>query len=401
MEFYKETQLEKRNIGFLPKSWKAIKIDDICKVRRGASPRPIGDKSYFSDKGRGWIRIEDVTSTYKFLRKTSQYLSEKGEKKSVPVKPGDLIMSICATIGKPIILDMKACIHDGFVWFSELSKEVDTEYMFYALQQIEDEFISKKQTGTQGNLNTLIVGRTTIPLPPLGEQKQIAAFFFKIDDLIQKTEEMIQKTQELKKGLMQELLTKGIGHKEFKYSKELGYEIPKEWEILELGEILSLEYGDGLTEKQRKEGKYPVYGSNGIIGYHSDYLVKGPGIIVGRKGTIGAVTWTDDCFWPIDTTYYVAPKNSKADLKWLFYKLKSMDLFELNMATGVPGLNRELAYSMNIALPPIHEQQKINSILMNVDNKINQEKNTKLQLEALKKGLMQVLLTGQVRIKVD
>ena len=130
-EKYKDTP-----IGKVPVDWEVISINDICKIRRGASPRPIGDSSFFSKTGRGWIRIADVTSTYKHLNKTIQCLSEKGVSKSVKVDPGDLIMSICATIGKPVIVDIEACIHDGFVLFSELSPKINKEYLFYFLHQV-------------------------------------------------------------------------------------------------------------------------------------------------------------------------------------------------------------------------------------------------------------------------
>ena len=132
---YKDTP-----IGKIPVDWEVTSISEISRIRRGASPRPINDSSFFSETGRGWIRISDVTSTYKYLKKTSQYLSEKGVSKSVKVNPGDLIMSICATIGKPVIIDIEACIHDGFVLFSDLSKKVDTEYLFYFLQRTENKF---------------------------------------------------------------------------------------------------------------------------------------------------------------------------------------------------------------------------------------------------------------------
>ena len=96
---FKETEL-----GEIPEEWNIQVIDDICTIRRGASPRPIDNKKYFSDSGPGWIRISDVTSVYKFIRNTEQYLSELGESKSVRVKKGDLIMSICATIANLFLL---------------------------------------------------------------------------------------------------------------------------------------------------------------------------------------------------------------------------------------------------------------------------------------------------------
>jgi type I restriction enzyme S subunit len=170
--------------------------------------------------------------------------------------------------------------------------------------------------------------------------------------------------------------------------------IPKEWEVVEVGSIFSLEYGKGLTETKREAGAYPVFGSNGIVGYHSSYLTKGPGIVVGRKGTIGAINWSDEDFWPIDTTYYVELKRNDIDLKWLYYKLISLNLVKLNMATGVPGLNRELVYLSKIPLPPVLEQRKIASILSTVDEAIQKVDEAIARTERLKRGLMQELLTS-------
>ena len=190
----------------------------------------------------------------------------------------------------------------------------------------------------------------------------------------------------------------GKWYKEFKQT-EIG-KIPKEWEVVRLGEIFSLEYGKGLTEKERENGEYPVYGSNGVVGYHSQYIVKGPGIIVGRKGTIGAITWSDRNFWPIDTTYYILLKKHKTVLKWLFYKLSSLKLAKLNMATGTPGLNRDLVYKLKLPLPPLPEQKKIAEILSTVDKRLVLLRNKKERLGRVKKGLMNDLLTGKRRVKV-
>ena len=186
---------------------------------------------------------------------------------------------------------------------------------------------------------------------------------------------------------MQKLLTEGIGH--------------EEWHIHELGDIFSLEYGKGLTEQQREIGPYPVYGSNGEVGRHSQYFVKSPGIIVGRKGTIGAITWTDENFWPIDTTYYVKLKNTNTDLYWLFYELSSLNLAKLNMATGTPGLNRDIAHKVKIPLPSLPEQRRIAEILSTIDKKLELERRRKEKLERVKKGLMNELLTGRKRVKVN
>ena len=155
-----------------------------------------------------------------------------------------------------------------------------------------------------------------------------------------------------------------------------------------------------MPEEKRKAGVYPVYGSNGVIGYHDTALVKGPGIIVGRKGTIGSVEWSENDFWPIDTTYYTSTDKEKVNLRWLYYQLQILKLNKLNTATGIPGLNREVALNSSVPYPPILEQKKIAEILSDIDADIEQEVSEKEKMKQLKKGLMQVLLTGKVRVKI-
>lgn len=134
---------------------------------------------------------------------------------------------------------------------------------------------------------------------------------------------------------------------------------PKEY----LGQLMSLEYGRSLPEPQRDStGDYLVAGSNGPQGFHSEAFVKAPGIVVGRKGSAGQVNWFDQDFWPIDTTYFVVPKT-RLNLRWLFYCLRAARLPDLATATGVPGLNRNDVYEIQMGFPPLPEQERIVRIL--------------------------------------
>jgi|SRR5215207_762807 len=132
-----------------------------------------------------------------------------------------------------------------------------------------------------------------------------------------------------------------------------------QYEVTTLGRIISLEYGEGLPERKREEGGYPVFGSNGIVGYHNKPIVKGPGIVVGRKGSIGEVAWYNSDFWPIDTTYYVKTRLENISFKWLFYLLSHLKLKNLNTATSIPRLNRNDVYLLKCILPPYLEQEKL------------------------------------------
>lgn len=169
--------------------------------------------------------------------------------------------------------------------------------------------------------------------------------------------------------------------------------IPVDWEVIQLGKVASLEYGASLPERERVKGTIPVYGSNGAVGYHNKKLLDGPGIIIGRKGTVGAVTWTDKDFWPIDTTYFISKGQCNENLKWLFYLLSTLHLEKLNTATGVPGLNRANVHSLTLPIPPLSEQKNIAEILTTVDNAIEETGRIIEKTKELKKGLMQRLLT--------
>lgn len=142
------------------------------------------------------------------------------------------------------------------------------------------------------------------------------------------------------------------------------------WKFERLGDLIELKYGFGLPERKRVFGEVPVYGSSGIIGYHNESAVKGPSIIVGRKGNVGAVTFSKNDFWPIDTTYYIEENRDRYDLRFLFFLLKTLNLNSLDTAAAVPGLSRESFYNIEDKLPPLPIQRKIASILSAYDDLI-------------------------------
>ena len=184
--------------------WEEKHIGDICQVKRGASPRPITDKKWFdTDSEIGWVRISDVSKSNKYLIKTEQYLSSAGIKRSRLVKRGNMIMSICATIGKPIYTSFDVCIHDGFVVFDKL--DIDQEFFYYYLLYVKDNWYKYGQSGTQINLNSDIVSNELINIPEYPEQKKIASFLSVLDLKANNLEAQIESTKTFKKGLLQQL----------------------------------------------------------------------------------------------------------------------------------------------------------------------------------------------------
>ena len=155
-----------------------------------------------------------------------------------------------------------------------------------------------------------------------------------------------------------------------------------------LKDRVDLLYGFSVRVNDEAHGNYPVYGSNGITGYIDNYKIDGPGIIVGRKGTVGAINYSKENFTPSDTAYYLSLKDRKQDdLKFWYYYLQLLGLNKLNTHSSVPGLSREIAYFIKVSLPDIANQIKIASVLSSLDSKIELNNRINTELEAMAKTL--------------
>ena len=186
--------------------WEETRLGHIAKIQRGASPRPIDSPIWFDENSSvGWVRISDVTRSGMFLDETTQRLSSLGVSHSRPVASGRLIMSICATVGRPIITKIDVCIHDGFVAFDGLDAE--QLFVYYLLKWLEPTWSKHGQTGSQMNLNTGLINGAEILLPPRDEQAAIAAVLSDMDAELTTLEVRRVKTRALKQAMMQELLT--------------------------------------------------------------------------------------------------------------------------------------------------------------------------------------------------
>ena len=164
--------------------------------------------------------------------------------------------------------------------------------------------------------------------------------------------------------------------------------MPEDWSCLPLKERLELLYGRALKEETRTPGDIDVFGSNGKVGTHNVPWLDGPGVLIGRKGTVGAVTYAHRQFWPIDTVYYVNP-SSDDDLRYLYYLLDYLPLKLLNAATGVPGLSRRDAYALRGAFPPPDEQAAIARVLDAVDVAIERARDSIEGATKVKNALVQ------------
>ena len=196
-------------LGEVPAHWDVVAIKWLSPVLRGASPRPIDDPKYFDDSGEyAWVRIADVSASDGTLRETTQTLSALGASLSVKMEPGEMFLSIAGTVGKPCITQIKACIHDGFVYFPSLS--IDNKFL-YRIFEVGTCYGGLGKMGTQLNLNTETVGGIQIGVPPDSEIAQILEFIDRqssvFDSLVGEAAKGVELLQERRSALISAAVT--------------------------------------------------------------------------------------------------------------------------------------------------------------------------------------------------
>jgi type I restriction enzyme S subunit len=163
-----------------------------------------------------------------------------------------------------------------------------------------------------------------------------------------------------------------------------------------IGDVLELAYGKPLKAEHRMGGGVGVYGSNGLVGRHDERLVTGPGIVVGRKGNPGIVTWAHGDFYPIDTTFFVVPTSECKSLHFLYYALTLQDLGNLSADSAVPGLNRNHAYMSNQTIPPSSVLECFDAQIAPIFDMMYANSEESRDLATLRDTLLPKLLSGEI-----
>jgi len=324
----------------------------------------------------------------------------------------------------PQLYDNQIC-STGFAVLS-CGRNFDPKYILQFLfsDKVIDQCTSMMSGGQYPALNTTQVSKIKITAPSLPEQQKIASILSKVDEQIEKTEQIIEKSEILKKGLMQKLLTKGIGHTKFKKT-ELG-EIPEEWEVCKFVKYMDIKSGKGFKSEEYSESGIKLLRIDNVshgkivwdtIAYlpheyakkHQDLVLEEGDILLAlnrpitqNKLKIGILKLDD---LP-SILYQRVGKiifNKEVNSHYVYYCLTNfLPTFISKKAVGSdqPFINLTDLRKMTFFAPNEIEQQKIASILSKVDSQIQDNHNYLNQLQELKKGLMQDLLTGRVRVTV-
>jgi type I restriction enzyme S subunit len=268
------------------------------------------------------------------------------------------------------------------------TEQLDQRFMFYLLK--DNDFQNYLIGGARGSANQASITIQSVfdyvfMYPPLPEQRAIAGILGALDDKIELNRRMNRTLESMARAVFRQW---------FIENEDVG-----NWEVKTIGNICEFAYGKGLKADGRNAGSIPVYGSNGQIGWHDEHLVKGPGIVVGRKGNPGIVTWAQKDFFPIDTTFYVVPKDKDISLHWFYYILIFQNLPDLGADSAVPGLNRNIAYMSDVNYPPHDLMKEYDDFAKSLFDKINANDEESRTLASLRDSLLPKLMRGEVMVK--
>lgn len=386
---YKDSGVEW--LGEIPVHWEMKRLKFLCSIMTGSK------------------NTEDKTENgaYPFYVR-----SQTPEKINSYSYNGEAILTAGdgAGVGKVFhYVNGKFDYHQRVYKFSDFYN-IDGKYLFYFIQNnFYNVAILGTAKSTVDSLRLPLIQDFSICFPAsVNNQTAIANFLDhktgKIDKAISIKQKQIALLKEYKQIIIQNAVTKGItpNVKMKDSGVEWIGEIPEGWEVRKLKRITKFIYGDTLQSENRAEGDIPVYGSNGIVGYHNIAITQNPCIIVGRKGSHGKINYSKKSCFPIDTTFFIDKTVTENDLRWLFYMLQTLNLDETSQDTGVPGLNRKVAYAKLLQIPPLHEQTAIANFLDHKTEKINKAISLQEQqiekLKEYKATLINSAVTGKIKI---
>lgn len=359
--------------------WKEVLLQEVAEVIDSLHKTP-----QYSPVGFPMVRVTDIkkgkldlSNTLKVDEKTYREFSKKHDPSQ-----GDIVFSRVGSYGVTSYVKSndQFCLGQNTAFI--IPKE-DALFLYYYLNSPTglNEIEASVAGSTQATISLKSINNFNVRLPSTSEQQAISAVLSSLDDKI-------------------DLL-----HRQNKTLEALAQTLFRQWFVEEadenigvLGSIIDLFYGKALKEEIRSGTGFPVFGSNGIVGYHSEPLVKGPGIVIGRKGTLGNAFYIPSDFFPIDTTYYIVPKRQRASMLFEYFLLKSLS-FE-NSDSAVPGLNREIALSHEITIPNENVIHKFEIVCHDLFNKIHANMRKIRILTKLRDNLLPKIMSGEVRVEV-
>ncbi len=398
-------QIPKIRFSQFDNKWNSILIGNLAKIKRGASPRPIQNPKWFDENSDiGWLRISDVTEQNGRIKYLEQKISKLGQEKTRVLNTPHLLLSIAATVGKPVVNYVKTGVHDGFLIFE--NPKFDREFMFQWFDMFRPKWNKYGQPGSQVNLNSDIIRNHKMMIPSLPEQSAIGSLFRTLDDLLASYKDNLANYQSLKATMLSKMFP------------EAGQTVPEirldgfegEWEEKYIGELADIVRGASprpiqdpkwfdtnseigwlrISDVTSQNGRiYSLEQKISKLGQEKTRVLTEPHLLLSIAATVGkpvvnyVKTGVHDGF--------LIFMNPKFDREFMFQWLEMFR--EKWNRYGQPGsqvnLNSDIVKNQKILVPCMEEQQAIGAYFSNLDNLIVAHQEKISQLENLKKKLLQ------------
>lgn len=405
---YKKTEL-----GEIPIDWEVKRLEEFS-ISSSYGPR-FSAELYDESGNCRIIRGTDVIANGKVDYAVIPYASISNEVlEKHRLIENDFVVVTTADCGVSFVFDTSGVfMPSAYMVRIRFNDKISPYFVnkFFYTKIIKRQVEKHIRKGTLANLPGSDLLKFKICIPPLLEQKKIAKIISTVDSQIDNTDKLIDKTEELKMGLMQRLLTKGIGHTEFKKT-EVG-EIPGEWEIRKLGEIGEVVMGQSPFGDSYNNEEIGTPLLNGPTEFTEKYPIpkqwttkptkickENDVLFCVRGSSVGRMNISDNKYCIGRGLAAIREKNGETYTTYLYYILQKFinNILNLSVGSTFPNVGKDDLNGLSCTVPPLEEQRKIANILSSVDSDIEEYKNKKIKLEELKKALMQQLLTGKIRV---
>jgi type I restriction enzyme S subunit len=363
--------------------WEEHRLETVSDVRDGTHDSPT-----YQSEGHPFVTSKNVKNGFVNYEDV-QYISDEDFEeinKRSKVDVNDILMGMIGTIGNLALIRTEPDFAIKNVALIKDTKQVSYLYLYQYLQSknVEKQLFWGMDGGTQKFLALKKIRELNILIPSEDEQLQIGGFLENLDDIITLYQRKFDKIKQLKKFMLQKMFPKnGELIPEIRFVGFTGV-----WEQRKVKDIAPLQRGFDLPTSQMEEGVYPVVMSNGIGGHHSQYKVKGPGIVTGRSGTIGRLHYIEGDYWPHNTTLWVTDFYGN-NQKFIYYMYQCLDLSHFSTGSGVPTLNRNDVHDEVVCIPSVDEQKKISDYLTALDRLITLHQHKCDQLKEVKRFMLQ------------
>jgi len=378
-------------VGVIPEEWDLVTAGQIGRFR-GGNGFPLKFQGELSGT-YPFFKVSDMNNegNETMMLVANNYISDITRKALAATIFAENSI-VFAKVGAAVFLERKrilaqpSCLDNNMSAFELDDKKADYRYVHHRLLHIRlSDLVS---TTALPSLSGNVLSEIKFPLPPLEEQCAIAIALSDVDVLLTGIDRLIAKKRDIQQATMQQLLT---GQRRLP-----GFS--GEWKVKRLGEIAPLQRGFDLPNPKLEKGEYPVVYSNGVMNYHSTFMVKGPGVVTGRSGTIGNVHYIEGSFWPHNTSLWVTDFKGNSP-KFISYLLASVGLDRFGTGSGVPTLNRNDVHAHKVSFPTSNKEQiAIATILSDMDAELAALESRRDKARQLKQGMMQELLTGRIRL---